>query len=97
MTDGRGIEIDSLKIDLSMAALSSLLIEENSEELDARCKLPAASHCNIFPQTKCSARKLHWELPLRRFAPLVTGVLNRIVLQGSPKRLVVNGRDASLF
>jgi hypothetical protein len=34
VTDGREIEIDSLKIDLSMAALSSLLIEENSEELE---------------------------------------------------------------
>ena len=34
VTDGREIEIDSLKIDLSMAALSSALIEENSIELE---------------------------------------------------------------
>ena len=46
---------------------------------NARCKLPAANHCIIFPQTKCSARKLHRKLPLRRFAPLVIDVLNRIV------------------
>ena len=34
MTDGTQVEIDLLKIDLSMAALSSALIEENSIELE---------------------------------------------------------------
>jgi hypothetical protein len=55
VTDGREIEIDSLKIDLSMAALSSLLIEENSEELERTMQAASRQPLQHIPtnQVQC--------------------------------------------